>query len=76
MKVSFKLNLRTCLVTSGLELDLRGISLRKPRYLEMTESIFLKSEVEHIPEGSEVLCEDFGRPSVKGEKIHMRLSKY
>lgn len=45
LKVSFKMNLRTCLVTSRLELDLRGISLRKPRCLEMTGSIFLKSGI-------------------------------
>lgn len=75
-KLSFKLNHRTCLVTSRLELDLRGISLRKPRCLEMIESIFLKNGIEHIPGFSEVLCQDFGRPFTKGEKIHVRLSRY
>lgn len=76
LKVSFKLNLRTCRVTSRLELDLRGISLRKPRCLEMTVSIFLKNGIEHIPGFSEVLCQDFGRPFTKDEKIHVRLSRY
>lgn len=76
LKISFKLNLRTCLVTSRLELDLIGIFLRKPRCLEMTESTFLKSGIEHIPEVSEALCQDFGRPCIKGEKIHVRLSRY
>lgn len=76
LKVSTKPNLRTCLVTSRVEVDLRGISLRKPRCLEMTESIFLKNGIGHIPGFSEVRCQDFGRPSNKGEKIHVRLSRY
>lgn len=76
LKVSFKPNLRTCLVTSRLELDLRGISLPEPRCLEMTGSIFLKNGIEHIPGFSEVLSQNFGRPFTKGEKIHVRLSRY
>lgn len=76
LEVSFSLNLRTRLVTSRHELDLRGISLRKPRYLEMTESIFPTCATAHIPEVSEALYQDFDRPSIKGEKIHMRFSRY
>lgn len=74
--VSFTMRLRMRLVTSRPELDLREISLRKPRCLEMTELIFPKNAIEHIPVVSEALYKDFDRPSTKGEKIHMRFSGY